>query len=331
MKILKPAAKRSEDEWVSFIKKKFSPFKVFWGIGDDCAITKIKDKICLTTDTVIEGIDFETKWAPPEALGYKALAQNLSDLASSGAKPHSFLLTLAIPGKLKDEFVEKVISGIHYLSKKEKIELIGGDLSKSLDRFIISITALGRLKRAPLLRNNAKTGDHIYITAPLGGPDAALSLFKKGAVLTEFPLSNQIKPENTLLDRFFRPPSQTDLGQIISDKEISQCAIDISDGLLKDLSRILSASKVGAIIYAEEIPRFCYASNTIVSLKSALKGGEEQTLLFTVSPDKENLLKKHKISAYNIGEVITEKTLLLKSKGKLSRIDAYGFDHFSGK
>ncbi|MCX7829853.1 MAG: AIR synthase-related protein [Acidobacteria bacterium] len=137
--------------------------------------------------------------------------------------------------------------------------------------------------------------------------------------------------QNSLLDRFFRPPSQTSLGKKLSEKGISVCAIDISDGLLKDLSRILKESGVGAIVKTEEIPRFALTDGKKASLKSALSGGEEQTLLFTVSPEKEELLSKNKIKAFKIGTIISKKELLLEGKRIIKKANAEGFDHFSQK
>lgn len=329
MKIHNPSLKKSEDEWISFIKRTFPSSNNIIGIGDDCAIIHDKRKFCVTTDTLIEGIDFELKWAPIEAVGWKALAQNISDLAAMGAKPLYFLLNLAIPKKCPDKEIEKLLKGILALSKKEKIKLIGGDLSKSPDKLVISITAFGVLDKKPLLRNKAKKGDYIFVSSPLGAPDEALKLFKKGAVLEEFPLSNKIKKENQLLDRFFRAPSQTRLGMILSKKSISFCSIDISDGLLKDLSRILKGSEVGAVVDTDLIPKFAFGDGKETSLESALTGGEEQTLLFTVSPDKERLLKANKIKAFKVGKIISVKTIFLKSGRKMRKANAMGFDHFS--
>lgn len=329
MKIHNPSLKKSEDEWISLIKRTFPSSNKIIGIGDDCAIIKNTGKFCITTDTLIEGIDFELKWAPIEAVGWKALAQNISDLAAMGAKPLYFLLNLAIPKKCPDKEIEKLLKGILALSKKEKIKLIGGDLSKSPDKLVISITAFGVLDKKPLLRNKAKKGDYIFVSSPLGAPDEALKLFKKGAVLEEFPLSNKIKKENQLLDRFFRAPSQTRLGMILSKKSISFCSIDISDGLLKDLSRILKESEAGAVVDTDLIPKFAFGDGKETSLESALTGGEEQTLLFTVSPEKERLLKANKIKAFKVGKIISEKTIFLKSGRKMRKANAMGFDHFS--
>lgn len=331
MKIHNPSLKRSEDEWISFIKRFFPSSNNVLGIGDDCAIIQYNRKLTTTTDTLIEGIDFELKWAPIEAVGWKALAQNISDLASMGAKPLYFLLNLAIPKKCPDKEIEKLLKGICALSKKEQIELIGGDLSKSPDKLIISITAFGVLNKKPLLRNMAKKGDYVFVSSPLGAPNEALKLFRKGSVLKEFPFSAPIKRENLLLDRFFRPPSQTLLGIKLSGKGISNCAIDISDGLLKDLSRVLKASKVGAVIDTELLPKFTFGNGKEASLESALTGGEEQTLLFTVSPQKEQLLTKCKIKAYKIGTIISTKSIFLKMGKKIRKADAKGFDHFSKK
>lgn len=327
MKILNSSLIRSEDEWVSFIKKRFRSSKSEIGIGDDCALINKAKNIVITTDTLIEKIDFELNWAPLEAVGWKSLAQNLSDLASMGAKPHSFLLNLAIPKKTKNKDIERIFKGIYALSKKENIELIGGDLSKSPKELYISITALGTVENKPLLRSKAKVGDYIFVSSPLGGPCTALKFFKKGVCLKNFSLKGKIKDKDLVLDRFFRPPSQTALGIKLSKMAISSCAIDISDGLLKDLERILKSSGVGAILYFDEIPRFSLKENK-VSLNSALYGGEEQTLLFTVSPQKEKLLQKYGIKAFKIGLIVPEKHIFTESKGKKRKLDVKGFDHF---
>ena len=136
---------RREREWLDHIKALIDAPPTPAGIGDDCAVLK-KDKTCVTTDALAEGVDFEREWAPPEAVGWKALAVNLSDLAAMGAKPSCFLLTLGIPPDCPDRWVEGLLAGTAALARIEKIKLIGGDLSGSRGGVFVSITAWGTLR-----------------------------------------------------------------------------------------------------------------------------------------------------------------------------------------
>jgi len=316
-------ARKSEIEWIDYIRNHFKSSNSVLGIGDDCSIIKCDKNLALTSDVLIEGIDFKKSWAPFSAFGWKSLAVNLSDLSSMGAEPLYFLLDLAIPKKISDYQIEDFLKGIESLSKLEGIELIGGDLSKSPSKFFISITAIGVVEGKLLLRGKAKVGDFIYLTEPIGGADLALNLFKKGSTLDEFPLNGKVKLKNKILDRFFRPPSQTSTGISLSRQKIASSAIDISDGLLVDLSKLISGS--GAILEVDKLPKF----DRNVSLKSLLYGGEEQTLIFTISKSKEYLLSESKIKCFKIGEVIDKKGIFLKRGDSIQEIMPFGFDHFS--
>jgi len=318
---------RKEKEWLDHIRKTFSAPPAPRGIGDDCAVLE-KEKWCVTTDTLVEGIDFERGWAPPEAVGWKALAVNLSDLAAMGARPAHFLLTLAIPPDFKDEKVEKLLSGMAALASKEKVSLVGGDLSRSPDKLYISITAFGFPPERPLMRGKARPGEPVYVSGPLGCPAAALSAMKNGARLPSFPLDSRVPPENVILDRFFRPPSQSGLGEKLAGHRIASSAIDISDGLLLDLSRLLEGSGCGAVLNAEEIPRAEGAGGAPVSLGEAMKSGEEQILLFTVRKSCEKTISRLGTRLFRIGFVSPKAGLWMQRGGRVSALRAGGFDHF---
>lgn len=288
-----------------------------------------KNRLAITTDTLIEGIDFELTWSPLAAIGYKALSANLSDLSSMGASPFAFLISLSFPKNLNEKNVESFFDGIKFLSEIEKIELIGGDLGRSPDKLYITITAIGLQRGLPLLRRNAKVNDSIYVTSPLGAPLRALKMFKEGERLKDFELVIKTEEKVGVLERFFRPPSQTKIGKTLSEKGISTCAIDISDGLLKDLNRILKESRKGALLYEWMIPLYKISERKCVSLKEALYGGEEYTLLFTVKEEKESLLCKYNIKAFKIGKIIEEEKIFLQNrKGELKQIQPEGFSHF---
>ena len=317
---------RREREWVDHIKALFDAPPSPAGIGDDCAVLK-KDKTCVTTDALAEGVDFEREWAPPEAVGWKALAVNLSDLAAMGAKPSCFLLTLGIPPDCPDRWVEGLLAGTAALARIEKIKLIGGDLSGSRGGVFVSITAWGTLRAKPLLRGRARPGEGIYVSSPLGGAGEALKMFGKGARLKKFALQGR-DPGAGLLDRFYRPPSQSRLGRVLAGKKLASSAIDISDGLLLDLSRLLEGTGCGALLSAEAIPRAASDNGDPVGLRNAMTSGEEQVLLFTVSKDRERYLPGGGKGIYRIGFVTPKRGIRVRDGGKVSMAGPAGFDHF---
>ena len=318
---------RKEKEWLEHIRSVFPAPPPPEGMGDDCAVLK-RENLCLTTDALVEHVDFERDWAPPEAVGWKALAVNLSDLAAMGAEPAFFLLTLAIPRDCPDKWIEGFLSGAAALARKEKAKLLGGDLSRSPGGIFISVTAGGRQAGKPLLRGKAGPGDLIYVSSPLGAAGEALKMLRKGAKLKNFLLHGRIKTPN-LLDRFFRPPSQTALGASLAQKKLASSAIDISDGLLLDLSRLLEGSGNGAVLTEDSIPRAADASGKQVSLKAAMTSGEEQVLLFTVPKSRERLLRKAGKGLFRIGFVTPKPGMWMQGCGRVSMLDPEGFDHFA--
>lgn len=317
---------RREQEWLDHIKALFDAPPSPAGIGDDCAVLK-QEKTCVTTDALVEGVDFEREWAPPEAIGWKALAINLSDLASMGARPSCFLLTLAIPSDCPDRWVDGLLSGTAALARREKIKLVGGDLSRSRSGIFVSITAWGVLRGKPLLRGRARTLEGIYVSAPLGGAGEALRMFGKGARLKEFALHGK-DPGAGLLDRFFRPPSQSRLGRVLAENKLASSAIDISDGLLLDLSRLLEGTGCGALLSAGTIPRAASENGKPVGLRDAMTSGEEQVLLFTVPKDRERYLPEAGKGLYKIGFVTPKRGIRVRDGGKVSMAEPAGFDHF---
>jgi thiamine-monophosphate kinase len=318
---------RKEKEWLGFIKDNFPSSGATVGNGDDGAVLK-KSKYCVTTDLLMEGVDFEKEWAPPEAIGWKALAVNLSDLAAMGSKPLFFFLSIAIPASWKDSEIEMLLAGMKALAGAEKVSLLGGDLSRSRGDLVISICAIGAQLQKALRRGTAGTGDSIYLSHPLGGPCQALNAFKKGSRLRRFPLKGKPEKEDALLDSFFRPPSQSRFGVLLSGRKIASSAIDISDGLLLDLSRLLEKNGLGAVLSGPDVPRAKDSRGNFVSLDDALTGGEEQTLLFTVPKNRERLLSDIGGRFYKIGFVSPKSGIWMENAGRIKKLAVKGFDHF---
>ncbi|OYW06844.1 MAG: hypothetical protein B7X11_00795 [Acidobacteria bacterium 37-65-4] len=176
---------RDEAGWIRLLSATWHRKDAEVGLGDDgCVIPPAR--YTLSTDVLVEGVDFRRDWAPPEALGYKAMAANLSDLAAMGAIPRFFLMTLGFPRGYPEAFVEGVLRGLHALSDRRGVELCGGDLTRAPGGLFVSLTVIGEQRRRPLLRSGGRPGDVLYVSGSLGGPAEALRRFEAGARLEAF-------------------------------------------------------------------------------------------------------------------------------------------------
>ena len=164
----------SEFEFINYIKKSYG----LNAIGDDCAVLPKDGKtdMVITADMLVEDVDFRLKWTTPEFLGHKALAVSLSDIAAMGAVPKWAMLTLAVPESLwRTDFVKQLYDGWTALANQYEVEVIGGDISRSPDRFVIDSIACGEVeKRQAILRSGAKVGDAIFVSGCLGGASGGL-------------------------------------------------------------------------------------------------------------------------------------------------------------
>lgn len=274
---------------------------VIKGSGDDCAVIKFnRDKYLLfTCDMIVEGVDFIKK-DNPHFIGRKALAVSISDIAACGGIPRYCLISLGLPKKMTVETVDKIAKGMFSLAQKYKINIVGGDLSRSY-KLTIDVSVLGLVEKKYLaLRSQAKKGDIIFVSGSLGG-----SL--RGKHLTFTP---RLKEARYLVRNFK-----------------VNAMIDISDGLIQDLGHILKASNVGAIIYEDSIPLNKQARN----LNEALYMGEDFELLFTLSRrDAKKLLRRKLVNFKPIGEIVERKygLRLVDKIGREKIIKPRGFQHF---
>ena len=329
---------KSEFEFVENLRKKYLLTK----IGDDCAVLPkdAKTDLVITTDLLVEDIDFRLDWTRAQFLGHKALAVSLSDVAAMGAKPVWSMLSIGVPAKIwKTDFVDKFYEGYMRLAKKFDVELIGGDVSKTPDKIVIDSIVAGEARKGKaILRSGAKVGDLIFVTGNLGGAAVGLQLLESGERF------GKSKYKNLLL-RQLAPNPQTEIGQIIGAKNLATAMIDLSDGLSSDLSHLCRESKIGAKIFADKIPidenlkKFLTQSRKdaktqrqeFFSLSQILNGGEDFELLFTVNPKKkiqvEKALKNYQIS--HLGEITSNVEiikLIIDSKSEI--LEPKGFRHF---
>ena len=305
------------------------------GIGDDAAALKISENnILLTTcDLLLEDVHFNLNVTDSYQLGRKSLAVNLSDIAAMGGTPLFFLVSLALPPHLPIEFIDDLYRGMTDLADEFDTKLVGGDTNASPDKLMINITLLGEANPDHLLkRSGAQVGDSIFVTGTLG--DAALGFF-----ILEFNKNmNRSYSHNTLTYRHLSPYPRIKEGIRIAENRLASAMIDISDGLLIDLRRILTLSKLGATIYIPQLPLSKEFKQYQGKLKHnkidfALKGGEDYELLFTSPQNKEKeLLKLGQtlgVPINKIGEVnSSEELVILDQNHKSYPIDDQGYDHF---
>jgi thiamine-monophosphate kinase len=297
------------------------------GIGDDAAVIRAGKNILLTTDMMVEGVHFDLSWTTPFQLGFKLVSVNISDIFAMGGIPHYVLLNFSVHRNSTREFFDQFFDGIEKALKTYGVSLIGGDIS-SADRIMLSLTAVGTGEKI-LKRKGARVGDRIYVTGTLGDSACGLAMLKKMQRTIDFtkrgrkglPVPWDVAAP--LLRRHLMPLAR-------NPKRISGTAtamIDISDGLLIDLSRLCRESGVGARIRAMDMPvskemKMTSACLGISALDLALSGGEDYELLFTASP-------KADVKAFCIGEITRSGISVVDEKGKKIKVSARGYQHFS--
>lgn len=253
---------------------------VVLGIGDDAAVVRPKadHDIAVSVDTLIEDVHFPAK-TPAAAVGHKALAVSLSDLAAMGAEPAWTTLALTLP-RADERWLAAFSAGFFGLADGYRLALIGGDLTRG--SLSITLQIMGWLPRGESLRRDgARPGDLIFVTGTIG--DAGLGLAAVRHTRTLDAVSRE-----WCLSRLNQPMPRVDAGLRL--RGMASAAIDVSDGLATDLARVLSASHVGARVELNSIPlstaaRAVFAGD--VDWRGVLTAGDDYELLFTVSPARE--------------------------------------------
>ncbi len=290
----------SEFDFIRRLRERSSPLNstqhsVQLGIGDDAAIirTSANRDTVVTTDLLVENIDFRRTTTPPHLLGHKTLAVSLSDIAAMGARPRWAMVSLGLPEDVWDsEFGTKLYDGWLQLANRYDVQLIGGDTSRTPEHIVIDSIVVGDVAPdSAVKRSGAKPGDQVFVTGSLGGSAAGLRLIERGAHLAEQSFSeHETHALDQLLLRQLCPDPRVGWGIILGQEKLATAMIDISDGLSSDLNHLCEESKVGALIHSSLIPidtqvvELC-GRRALDPLQLALHGGEDFELLFTVSPD----------------------------------------------
>ncbi|MGB1271447.1 MAG: thiamine-phosphate kinase, partial [Endozoicomonas sp.] len=258
------------------------------GIGDDCALLTVPQgmQLAQSLDTLVEGVHFPRE-CDPYALGYRALAVNLSDLAAMGAEPHSFTMGLTLPDN-SDAWLQGFSDGLSKLAMKAGIVLIGGDTTRGPLTLSLQVQGLVPTGKA-LLRSGAQPGDLICVTGTLGDAAGALPFVLAGESVRQ----QEDDSLRYLLFRYWLPCPRLSAGQWLRENGAS-AALDISDGLLGDLGHLLKASGVGAEIDPALVPRSATLNRQYdreKALQLALTGGDDYELCFTVPEEQRGSLE----------------------------------------
>ncbi len=274
---------------------------VIQGIGDDCAVIRSGGNkyLLFTCDMLIEGVDFRPRDSA-YLIGRKALAVSLSDIAACGGIPRYCLVSLGINKNTKLSKIDAIYKGIRGLAKRYKVNIVGGDISRS-DKLTLDVSMLGEVEKKKLvLRSGAQPGDIIFVSGSLGGSIRGRHLSFQPRLKESWYLVQNFKLSSML---------------------------DISDGLAQDLGHILKASKVGAVLYEELIP----LNRKARSIEEALYMGEDFELLFTLSRIQAKKLMLKKTGLFKpIGEIVEAKfgLQLIDKHKKYRPLQGKGFSHF---
>jgi thiamine-monophosphate kinase len=275
----------TEQELVSRITSRLAPAPpwVLVGIGDDAAVVEpVRNQVeVLTVDAIVEGVHFDRRFTPPDAIGHRALAVNLSDLAAMGAAPRLALLSMALPSDLSCEDFEAIADGFTALAARHQVQVAGGNLTRSPGPLVLDVTAVGWAKRRSILtRRGAKPGDSVYVTGTVGGARAGLQALRLSAALAQF---------EPCLERYLRPQPRVKAGVLLGRNRAATSCMDLSDGLADGIRQIAEASAVGMTIERSAIPvqseaRTWFESRNTDPVLEALAGGDDYELVFTASP-----------------------------------------------
>ncbi|WP_349409257.1 thiamine-phosphate kinase [Pseudalkalibacillus sp. SCS-8] len=322
---------KDEFDWIkSITPSKHFQSSLIEGIGDDAALVRTEagmdDILCV--DTMVESVHFSRQTMTPYHIGYKALAVNISDVAAMGGAPKFYLVSIGIPDKWSESELQQIYQGMAAIAETYEVDLIGGDTVSTKGPLVISVTIVGRVQEdRKLLRKNARPGDIVFLTGPVGVSAAGLEC-----------LLNDEQPSRInkkLIRAHQMPMPQVEAGLLLSESGYRIALNDISDGLASEAHEIAEASQVGIKIDAERLPtiqEFRSFSKAQV-LDWMLYGGEDFQLVGTVSSKDWQSLKKlfdeNDQSIYRIGEVIEGPSMVKLIRGKeVYEIEKKGFNHF---
>ena len=262
------------------------PAWVTVGIGDDAAVVENERNHLqvLTTDTLVDGVHVDRRFTPPAAIGHRALAVNLSDLAAMGARPRMVLLSMALPADLPLADFEALADGFGALAAAHHVPLVGGNLTRTPGPLTLDVTAIGSARRRQVLRRDtAKAGHEVYVTGTVGSARAGLACLQQAhAGQGEVPADMR-----DAVRAYLSPDPRVRAGLLAARNHAASACMDLSDGLADAVLQVAEASGVGMQLTAAALPiaaavRAWAEARGLDPVHEALAGGDDYELLFTV-------------------------------------------------
>jgi len=324
---------------------KTSSHHVIKGIGDDAAVIRVDVGMVqvITTDTLVENVDFLRDTIPPEQLGHKALAVSLSDLAAMGARPDHALVTLCVPERYTVEYLTAVYDGLRALAGRFGVNILGGDLSAALHDLVISVTAIGSAREHEVCyRDGAKAGDAILLVGVIGESGAGLDTLgplprtpaQEGCTIEALP--DEVIA--TLRRRHLEPEPLVQEGRWLAQSGKVRAMVDLSDGIGTDLGHIAKASGVGAVVETSLLPatpslRAFLEATRRDALRYLLYAGEDYALLFTAAESDvatltEAFRRRFPTPITRIGTITDGPAVVVRRRDGSVVPLARGFNHF---
>ena len=330
-----PGASASGED--SLIARYFKPLATdpgAFGLSDDAAILKaLGEDIVVTTDAIVEGVHFLPD-DPADTIAKKALRVNLSDLAAKGATPAGFVLTLALRS-VDETWLAAFAGGLGEDATAFACPLLGGDTVSTPGPLMVSITAFGRVPDGEMVhRSGAKPGDHIVVTGTIGDAALGLDILRKGRVATA--LAGDAASQATLIGRYRVPQPRNSLAPSV--RAHAHAAMDVSDGLAGDLTKLCAASGVSAVIDLPALPLSKAASAALaagaVGMAEIISGGDDYEILCAIPPSAlEEFTQKAqaaRVAASPIGTVLAGSAppKFLDAEGQELPLTRRSFSHF---
>jgi thiamine-monophosphate kinase len=304
-------------------------------LQDDAALVvpPMGSEIVIKTDAIIEGVHFFAE-DPADSIARKALRVNLSDLAAKGADPLGFVLTLALPGDVEDQWIQSFADGLDADSEAYNCPLLGGDTDRTPGLLSVSVTALGHVPKGRMvLRSGARPDEVIVVTGTIG--DAALGLWFRREPERAQKMGLSAGERAHLINRYLLPEPRNALASAL--REFASAAMDISDGLAGDLAKLAAASEVSAKVDVVRLPLSRGAQRMIAAeprlIETLCTGGDDYEIIATVP---KAALPKLRAAATGVGIALTEIGVIatgegsdiLGSKGQPLRFERLSYSHF---
>jgi thiamine-monophosphate kinase len=292
----------------------------------------------LTTDALVESVHFDHRFVPPDAIGHRALAVNLSDLAAMGATPRAALLSLVLPDALDVAVVDGMLDGLLALAATHGVAVIGGNISRSPGPLVVDVTASGAVKpRRVLRRAGARPGDGVYVTGRIGDALVGLQSLQEKCGVAPCGGEERESAPQVSEQRYLYPEPRVRMGMLLGRNRAATACMDLSDGLADAIRQVAAASQVGmtidaaALPIADEVRRWHTEKNADLTAV-VLQGGDDYELLFTARPSRAGRLRDVKRHCGNlpmtrIGEVTRDRRLTVRTPAGETPLPE-GFEHF---